>query len=144
MFDIHFLPNHKFSTIDAGNKARTRWSRRIVKFVDNQMPDAQVKVISGEFDQNRCWGGQPELPDCREKPFYRAYTDGGYTDGVVANNPTPDGLAKATGPRIDFAFTIPNVPKDKRDMAYTIMTEKHGGNPDYISDHRMEWWKARA
>jgi hypothetical protein len=53
-------------------------------------------------------------------------------------------LARRTGERIDFTFTRPNVVVDKRDMAYDIMTEKHGGNPNYISDHRMEWVKIKA
>jgi hypothetical protein len=142
MFDIHFLPNQKFSSRVAGNTARTDWSKSIVQFVSTQMPDAKVRLIAGEFDQSRCRGS--ETPTCTAKPFYRAFVHSGYIDGVVANNPTQSQLTAATGDRIDFAFTYPKVPQDTRDMAYTIMDQKHGGNPGYISDHRMEWWTARG
>jgi hypothetical protein len=144
MFDIHFLPNHKFSSIRAGNRARTRWSRRIVRFMNTKLTGTSVKVIAGEFDQNRCWGGEPETHACSEKPFYRAYTNGGFTDGVVQTNPTDAQLAMATGARIDFCFSRPRPVFDHRDMAYDIMKRKHGGNPNYISDHRMEWWKVKV
>jgi hypothetical protein len=50
----------------------------------------------------------------------------------------------ATGARIDFCFSRPRPVFDHRDMAYDIMKRKHGGNPNYISDHRMEWWKVKV
>jgi hypothetical protein len=121
------------SSIETGKLARryqNRWAKRIASVVDRRYPRAGLKVVGGDFNQNRCVYEPSNR--CRPlSPFYRTLRNrrNRYVDAI---------FRKLAMGGVDYLFATARVLDAGVDVDYD-KNDAQGDPSQWYSDHKFRW-----
>ena len=143
VMSIHWPSTPKFVSMTQATLRRADFARRATKFMTEHFPAADIRVMGGEFNVNRC-GIWRESLNCDEHPAYETITrqrhsfhDAVYTvsrHSLQAFNRQVYNR-KGVRHRIDYIFTTGKVITASRSIGY----DEQKFTPKFFSDHRYDY-----
>jgi hypothetical protein len=130
LVSLHWVRPSTLRTDEIAHAYQSRWAMRIAETLDNGYPRANVKVIGGDFNQNRCVF-EPSNNCDPLTPYYQALRDPryGYVDTVFE-------MHKKGG--VDYLFSTGDVLDAGVDDDYD-KDAAEGDRSRWYSDHRFRW-----
>ena len=130
---LHFPRQSNFKNLDVAHRYKREWSNQISRFLSNKYPDdpstlADMNVIAGDFNDNRCLRAGVPTATCGFTPFY---------DLLVRDRNYKDSVFEMTGKGnpIDFIFSSGNV----SDAWWDQYNPHKPSAPGFYSNHDLRW-----